>query len=162
MMNAMAQADPKWDREHSKLRPNSSEKSRRAEDNIECCKDVRRVTEKFMQEAIDKVDGQMIYISGRTVVDSLEACAIDHNIVIIKSVLRRARNGALVYILDNSLYVRKFIENVVIHVATAPKSLPIIRLETVKDSAALALNSPYAAEIMKQKMKESVEDLFLT
>lgn len=56
---------------------------------------VRKVVERLMQEAIEKLNDHVIDISEQTVVDALKTCGVDRNKAFIKGALRKASNELL-------------------------------------------------------------------
>lgn len=80
----------------------------------------------------------------------------------IKAALRSALNGLLISILDDSSCVKEFFEDTTNQVATTQKSLTITALAVTRDTIAIAPIVHYAAKAVKQKVKESVNDLVHT
>lgn len=113
------------------------------------------------QEAIDKLYYRVIKIAEQMVVDALKTCDLDHSKVNIKGALRSDLNGLLVSILDDLSGIREFFDDVIIQAATTSKLLPIIVSTILRETATMALITPYAAKIGKQEVEKSVRDLVL-
>lgn len=115
-----------------------------------------------MQEAIDKLDDQVVEIAEQTVLKAPETCDADHNNVLIKGALRSVLTGLSVSILDDSLGIRESFEDSIIQVSTAPKSPSVVVKAIVNDVAVMAPIPRFAAQIVKQTKKVSVINLVHT
>lgn len=92
-----------------------------------------------MQEAFHKLDYCPINIAEQTVIDALENCNVNRNMVFSKAVLRRALSGALVSVVNASSRIRECFKNSIYQVETAPKLSAITASAVAKDTAAMAL-----------------------
>lgn len=90
--------------------------------------------------------------------DDLKSSDMNYSKVFIKSTLRSSLNGFLIRILNDSSGITGSFEDATIQVATTFKSLPLILPVVASDTADTAPIAGYAAQIVKQEVKESVKD----
>lgn len=114
---------------------------------------------KFLQVAFDKLHDCVIIIVEQTVLDALETCKVHHDKVFIKAALSKALDRLLVFVPNDLSGRRKFFEDVIFQVATAPKALSMISSAFAKYTPVMPLIAWYIARIVKQEADDSVKDI---
>lgn len=67
-----------------------------------------------MPEAINKLNDCVKNIAEHTVIDALETCDVEHSKAFIKAVLKRAFNGLLASVQDDSSGIKESFEYVIV------------------------------------------------
>lgn len=115
------------------------------------------IFEALLREATEQLNGWVVDLAERTVINALETCKVDHNKTFIECALRSTFYSLLLIIFEYESGIRESFTSAIVQVSSIVMDVAKIAKEIVTDMAVLALFSKFAVEIVKSEVAASAK-----